>query len=548
MWKKFTSHKITKFLASLKLAVIIIISLIVLSTWGTIVESRYNTTYAQWQVYFSTPFIIVEVLLFINILFAALVRFPYKKKLTGFYIIHAGLLILLFGAAVTSLYGIDGSIRLLPETPNKAVVIKEPTFYAFYQHSGSEPLEFAEPLPKTTRVYYKNGKIFKSILDYDVTLKKFLPFASPKFSWRTHPGEHPPTRFLGIQLKNANVAQDLELSNLDYDKRSQKLGPLTLNLFQPLDANCFKKHISDTSTKYLYSTKKGCRGIKKFAPSEKLKSEPFLKISLKDSDGKDLNFYPKLSSHPIDGNIQIDNKSQARLISLNKFRAAPHVLFFKGNKVGFGKGTDWQIKTFEPNKGLSLPWMGFEMTVLRIIDNKYQHIDWFFDPPRGSQANRHFAALISVQHRYNKDDHQEIWIDDTGLKTITTRSGFTLQFMIGNKLHQLPFELQLERFKMDTNPGTNDPASYESFVKVSSSEYKESAHVYMNNPLKKGKFTFYQASYFALEDGKGYGSVLSVNHDPGRALKYLGSFLLVIGSIIHFTLKSMKKRPKEGKA
>ena len=96
---------------------------------------------------------------------------------------------------------------------------------------------------------------------------------------------------------------------------------------------------------------------------------------------------------------------------------------------------------------------------------------------------------------------------------------------------------------MNTDPGTNNPASYESFVSVfAGTQGAQKHHIYMNNPLKFKAFTFYQASYF--ETNQGYGSVLSVNYDPGRPWKYLGSFLIVLGSIWHFILRR-KKGPNE---
>jgi len=118
--------------------------------------------------------------------------------------------------------------------------------------------------------------------------------------------------------------------------------------------------------------------------------------------------------------------------------------------------------------------------------------------------------------------------------------------MIGNELYNIPFHLDLNKFKMDVNPGTNDPASYESFVNISDPNLsqKQTAHIFMNNPLKKDKLTFYQASYFALDDGETFGSVLSVNYDPGRIIKYIGSILLVFGSILHFTIRSINKKSK----
>jgi hypothetical protein len=56
----------------------------------------------------------------------------------------------------------------------------------------------------------------------------------------------------------------------------------------------------------------------------------------------------------------------------------------------------------------------------------------------------------------------------------------------------------------------------------------------MNEPLEHHGFTVYQSSYEELPNGK-YASVFSINRDPGRALKYLGSLILCFG-IIAFTV------------
>ena len=103
----------------------------------------------------------------------------------------------------------------------------------------------------------------------------------------------------------------------------------------------------------------------------------------------------------------------------------------------------------------------------------------------------------------------------------------------------VPFQINLERFNMGTDPGTQNPASYESYVNVFDGKDSINQKVFMNNPLDWDQFTFYQASYFPLEGGF-YGSVFSVNYDPGRFLKYLGSLLLVLGSTWHFYLRKRK--------
>jgi len=101
---------------------------------------------------------------------------------------------------------------------------------------------------------------------------------------------------------------------------------------------------------------------------------------------------------------------------------------------------------------------------------------------------------------------------------------------------------------MDTNPGTMTPASFESFVDLFDGTSSKAHHLFMNNPLDYRNFTFYQASYFQLGQGQGYGSVLSVNYDPGRPWKYLGSLLLVLGSTWHFYLQKKKKKGPKNKA
>ncbi len=52
----------------------------------------------------------------------------------------------------------------------------------------------------------------------------------------------------------------------------------------------------------------------------------------------------------------------------------------------------------------------------------------------------------------------------------------------------------------------------------------------MNNVLDYRGFRFFQSSYDLDEKG----SVLSVNHDPGTLITYIGYFLLTIGFIWSF--------------
>lgn len=79
--------------------------------------------------------------------------------------------------------------------------------------------------------------------------------------------------------------------------------------------------------------------------------------------------------------------------------------------------------------------------------------------------------------------------------------------------------------------------NYKSYVKVNGSLKVD--EIYMNEPLKYGGYTFYQSSY-QIQPNAPALSIFSVNKDPGRVLKYLGSLILCAGIII-FTIQHSRR-------
>jgi hypothetical protein len=105
----------------------------------------------------------------------------------------------------------------------------------------------------------------------------------------------------------------------------------------------------------------------------------------------------------------------------------------------------------------------------------------------------------------------------------------------------LPFSLKLEQFAIEHDPGTLTPASYSSRVSVLDGDGQKEALISMNEPLQMRGYTIYQASY---EDGdpRPVTSIFAVNQDPGRPWKYLGSALIVLGSVLLFAAKYRRAR------
>lgn len=106
---------------------------------------------------------------------------------------------------------------------------------------------------------------------------------------------------------------------------------------------------------------------------------------------------------------------------------------------------------------------------------------------------------------------------------------FSLEW--GSKQIELPFSLHLNDFIIEKYPGSKSPSSYESQVKLidTSKNINEDRRIYMNHTLIHGGYTFFQSSF----DKDEKGTILSVNHDPGKWPTYIGYFLLTVGLLLN---------------
>ncbi len=116
-----------RFLASLRLAVFLLMVLIVATAIGTIYESRFDAKVARAYIYEAPWFNGWIVLLGVNLAAAAFSRYPWKRHHTGFVITHAGIITLLIGALVGRIWGIEGTMTLfVGHPPSNRLVVDQP--------------------------------------------------------------------------------------------------------------------------------------------------------------------------------------------------------------------------------------------------------------------------------------------------------------------------------------------------------------------------------------------------------------------------------------
>jgi hypothetical protein len=179
------------------------------------------------------------------------------------------------------------------------------------------------------------------------------------------------------------------------------------------------------------------------------------------------------------------------------------------------------IKSGEVQAGeqFALGWMNLEFRLLKYHEHAKQNIQFIKREVSSPEA------ISAVRFVYQG---KEQWL---GLNSMVRLFGDSEMYILtyGNRRLPLNFEMYLKNFEVGRYQGTMRAASYQSLVYLP--EENREILISMNEPLKYKGFTFYQASFQEDEMGRPTASVLSVNHDPGRWWKYLGSLLIVFGAI-----------------
>ncbi len=124
-----------------------------------------------------------------------------------------------------------------------------------------------------------------------------------------------------------------------------------------------------------------------------------------------------------------------------------------------------------------------------------------------------------VVEKGNPNNYKQIHID-----------GLDIMLGFGPKIYYTqPFALKLDKFVMETYPGSSSPSAYESHVKIVDEGKETPYNIYMNHVLNYKGYRFFQASF----DPDRKGTVLSVNHDFwGTLISYIGYAFLFVGMFV----------------
>jgi hypothetical protein len=214
------------------------------------------------------------------------------------------------------------------------------------------------------------------------------------------------------------------------------------------------------------------------------------------------------------------NRNEVVLITKPNSPNLDYVIYNKDNSIR-KKGQVKQSETLETG------WMGLKFRLLRYLDHSKEAVTYKVSPT----ASPISTSALRFTFRGN-----EYWLGlDSMLRVYLADRMYLIRY--GHRQLELAFPLKLIKFTVGYDEGTEKAASYESLVNVPT---KGLVKISMNEPLQFQGFTFYQSSFEKNERGEPVASILSANHDPGRWIKYAGSMMMVLGSILLFYFKRVQ--------
>ena len=109
--RKFGGN-VVAFFASLRLAVIVMVTLGAICAYATFYEMQHGTPAVQRDIYQTPWFAFLLGLLGLNVFSVMVSRWPWTKHQAGFLIAHVGILAILVGSVISLYRGLDSNMAL----------------------------------------------------------------------------------------------------------------------------------------------------------------------------------------------------------------------------------------------------------------------------------------------------------------------------------------------------------------------------------------------------------------------------------------------------
>ena len=584
-WKRHLGTLI-RALASLKLAVALIVVLAVVIAVATVLETKHGRQYSQWFVYHSFWFIGLLGLLGASVFCAAYVRWPWKRRQTGFVITHAGLLVLLAGSILTLLSGIEGQVVLVEgQSTDQLTLNQRSQITAYWAERPHDPpyvftfesgpvdwspgtqLEIGSVDGVRARVlsYFHRGQAVEhwSTDDRQVggPLVRFRlegPHGGGRVEHFLADQDFGAEIFVGpIALRLQRAASGAMLADFLHPPDRELGGKGLLTMYYqdqvqraPVDENVGKtlevghSGVTVELVHYLANAKLDSTG--QFQPLGEEPRNPLVELRVHMPDENEPFRQVAFAKSPL---LNLDGVYE-RVCPVKfvyqhpKIEPTAAIEFLQtsdGKLYGRTTAGGEQKAHGEVTTGsrLDVPG-GFTLIVAEYLPHARRQIS--FKPAKENADDGQIlepAAEVEIAVAGVTD---KVWIQRNNPEfprgTIVTPDG-PLHVQFSTAQIPLGFSLQLVDFHRETNPGQVGNAAYSSVVRLVDKErhVDDQRRISRNEPLTYKGFTFYQSGSHEAGHGKG-ASVFRVVYNPGGPMKYAGTWMILLGVATMFCMRA----------
>ena len=593
--------KFVRILGSLSFAIFLISVLAVTLIVSTSLESLHGTPFAQRFFYQAGWFDVFLSLFGVNILCSTLLRFPLKKKHTGFVITHIGLLTLLAGSLLSRFLGVDGQMALYENQASDQILHNT---YELIVHASDENISSFELASHPGQEIKK----LKTLTDGSaVFLRRIWEDAEEVQDIKEGGSSDPLNHAVSLTLKSERVGANQSVELLESDasgtdsSSNVSMGPAIISLSSRATPSEAKPNRGGVEGSADSSTR----------PADSLgmtsgNFSPILKITEKDSNETTLIYLPpkedeiflknnrlkveRIKYYPnarVGDNFQLTNISgggenpavefdisdgKARRVHYVKFALYPEFesMHGKASKNMFPVTADLVApveKLKQSPKGPSLTihyddaghWTYESKSSQGILKGEIEAgksyatgwmdfsftVESLWEHAVLSRRVKHTLGMskgrLAVEVSLEKDGKELMkdWVLEDSPATLESESG-KLIFVVRPKVLPVPFILKLKDFRKIDYPGTDHAASFESDVSLHDAAENLTIEktIKMNKPLDYKGYRIFQSSYMQDAD-QGEGSVFTVAKNPGVPFIYSGACIMFAGIFITFFIPSL---------
>lgn len=559
-----------KFFASLRLGIILLVALGLSLAAGTFVESAHGADAAKLLVYHTPWFRLLLILLGLNLLASALDRWPWKQKHVGFLTTHLGIILILAGSLVSQAFAVEGQLAIAEGETGSRMTLSDP-FVQVVSADGAGrwlyPLK-PHPLPWTGRSALKGNKPapFKLIL-----LKDYPKAKATQGARESETGA--PALHVSLHGLMASVEEWLFLESPTRNRLS--LGPAVIQFakspiavpkasneeghldFQFENGSTIQVPVTDErvgnisalgDTPYQIRITRILKDAiveenQLIDRSEEL-NNPAVELVL---EGKDFTerhtVFARFPEFPTAHGLAPSKAGVRITYQMPAFPGGAgqnelRLIFKPGGLPGYQikHGKNFKEGTVELGRPVETGWMDFRFQV----DQYWERAEptSVVEPLPNHSESMEAQPMIEVALEAGSEN-AAAWLSQ-GEASHLEAGGTSLHVIYGLKVRPLGFQIKLRDFMIETDPGTDRPASFKSDVTLQdpSRGLEREVTIQMNEPLNHRGYQVYQSAY-QLRPGEPEVSIFTVARDPGNPIKYAGAIIMISGIIALFYAKPL---------